>query len=77
VSEPGDQGPESDQATRLRWIARIGVAAIGLWFLFTGLRGLWPDLGTGTRVVIVVVTVLVVALAAVAAFRLARRGGDG
>jgi hypothetical protein len=77
VSEPGDQGSGSDRATRLRWVARIGIAAVGLWFLVDGLRGLWPDAGTTTRVVIVAVTVVVVALAAVAAFRLARRDREG
>jgi hypothetical protein len=80
VSEQGDQGdpnPGPDRATRLRWVARLGIAAVGLWFLVDGLRGIWPDAGTGTRVVIVVVTVVVVAIAALAAFRLARRDRQG
>jgi hypothetical protein len=64
VTEPAPDGARAD---RFRWIARAVAAAIGLWFLADGVRGVWG--GTG----LVVLAVVVVALVAVGALVLARR----
>jgi hypothetical protein len=64
VTEPAPDGARAD---RFRWIARAVAAAIGLWFLADGVRGVWG--GTG----LVVLAVVVVALLAVGALVLARR----
>ena len=64
MSEPAKDDARAD---RLRWIARAVAAAIGLWFLADGVRGVWG--GTG----LVVLAVVVVALLAVGALVLARR----
>jgi hypothetical protein len=71
VTEPA---PDDTRAVRLRWLARGGVAVIGLWFLADGLSGLWPDLGPVARVVLVVVAVLAVVSAVAGIVVLARRG---
>ena len=63
MSEPA---PDASRADRYRWIARAAAAAIGLWFLADGVRGVWG--GTG-----LVVLAVVVALLAVGALVLARR----
>ncbi|HZB18857.1 MAG TPA: hypothetical protein VE463_03400 [Blastococcus sp.] len=63
MSEPA---PDASRADRFRWIARAAAAAIGLWFLADGVRGVWG--GTG-----LVVLAVVVALLAVGALVLARR----
>jgi len=64
VTEPAPDGARAD---RFRWIARAVAAAIGLWFLADGVRGVWG--GTG----LVVLAVVVVALCAVGALLFARR----
>ena len=65
MSEPA---PDASRADRFRWIARAAAAAIGLWFLADGVRGVWG--GTG---LVVLAVVVVVALLAVGALVLARR----
>jgi hypothetical protein len=64
VTEPAPDGARAD---RFRWIARGVAAAIGLWFLADGVRGVWG--GTG----LVVLAVVVVGLLTVGALVLARR----
>ena len=70
MTEPA---PDDARSVRLRWIARAVVAAIGVWFLAEGLRGLWSDVGPLARVLIVVAVVLAVGLAVFAFLRLDRR----
>ena len=64
MTEPAPDGARAD---RFRWIARAAAAAIGLWFLADGVRGVWG--GTG----LVVLAVVVVALLAVGALVFTRR----
>ncbi|HLM03648.1 MAG TPA: hypothetical protein VK402_00515 [Blastococcus sp.] len=73
---PGDSSADA-HATRLRWIGRGVVAAIALWFIADGLRGLWPGAGTVAQVLIVVGALLVLAFGVVGALYLARRGRQG
>jgi hypothetical protein len=84
VSAQGEPGPvdpidppSDPRAGRLRWLARGGVLAIGLWFIADGLSGVWPGAGTVARVLIVAGVVLAVALAVLGGLYLARRGRDG
>jgi hypothetical protein len=53
--------PKDGQATRLRRLVQIGGAAVALWFIANGLKGMWPDVGVLGRVLIAVAAVLVVA----------------
>ena len=69
--------PADPQAVRLRWLARAVVFAIGLWFIFDGLSGMWPGAGGVARVLIVVGAVLGVAFAVLGLMYLARRGREG
>ena len=64
MTEPAPDGARAD---RFRWIARAVAAAIGLWFLADGVRGVWG--GTG----LVVLAVVVLALLAAGALLFARR----
>jgi hypothetical protein len=77
VSAQGEPEPADARAVRLRWLARAVVLAIGLWFIFDGLSGMWPGAGVVARVMIVVAVVLGVALAVVGLLYLARRGREG
>jgi len=77
VSAQDPPGPDDERAVRLRWLARAVVAAIGLWFLADGLRGMWSGAGVLAQVLIVVAVVLAVVLAVLWLRHLARRGrGD-
>jgi hypothetical protein len=77
VSAQGESGPADARAGRLRWLGRAVVLAIGLWFIFDGLSGLWPGAGAVARVMIVVAVALGVAFAVVGILYLARRGREG
>ncbi len=77
MSAQGEPGPDDQRAVRLRWIARGVVAAIGLWFLADGLRGLWSDVGPLAQVLIVAGVVVAVVLAVLGLLRLDRRGREG
>jgi hypothetical protein len=77
VGAQGEPGPADAQTSRLRWLGRAVVLAIGLWFIFDGLSGMWPGAGTVARVMIVVAVVLGVAFAVVGLLYLARRGREG
>ena len=74
MTEPAPDGARAD---RFRWIARAVAAAIGLWFLADGLRGMWSGAGVLARVLIVVAVVLGVVAAGVAALRVVRRDRSG
>ncbi len=77
MSAQDEPGTPDERAVRLRWIARGVVAAIGLWFLADGLRGIWSGAGTLAQVLIVVAVVLGVAFAVLGLLHLARRGREG
>jgi hypothetical protein len=77
VSVQGEPGPDDERAARLRWIARAVVAAIGLWFLADGLRGVWAGAGPLAQVLIVVGVLLGGVLAVLGLLQLRRRGRDG
>ncbi|MGZ9101230.1 MAG: hypothetical protein ACXW3O_16135, partial [Brevundimonas sp.] len=69
--------PVDPQASRLRWLGRGVVLAIGLWFIADGLSGMWSGGDTAARVMIVVAVVLGVAFAVLGVRYLARRGREG
>ncbi|MFD2091825.1 hypothetical protein [Blastococcus deserti] len=69
--EPGRGG--ADPQTR-RWLIRLAVVAIGLWFVVDGLRGTWPAAGVVARVLLAAVVLLGVALLVMGLLHLARRG---
>jgi hypothetical protein len=73
VSAQGEPGPSDARSVRLRWLGRAVVAAIGLWFIADGLRGMWSGAGTVAQVLIVVAVVLAVAFAVLGLVHLARR----
>ncbi|UOX99789.1 hypothetical protein [Blastococcus sp. PRF04-17] len=45
----GEPSPQSEQATRVRWLGRLAVVAIALWFIFDGLRGVWSGAAWSPR----------------------------
>jgi len=67
VSAQGDPEPDDARSVQLRWLGRGAVAAIGLWFLFDGLRGVWSG-------AVAALVVLGVALAGVGILFVIRRG---
>jgi uncharacterized membrane protein YvlD (DUF360 family) len=73
VSDQGNPGPD-ERPGHIRWLIRVGVAAVALYLIADGLIGIWPDAGSTTRVVIVVAVVLGLVAAGVGALYLARRG---
>jgi hypothetical protein len=78
VSSDDDTGPananDRSQAEIRRWLLRLAVVAIGLWFVVDGLRGIWPTAGVIARVLLVAAVVLGVALLVVSIVHLTRRG---
>jgi hypothetical protein len=74
----GNGSPDSKaQADTRRWLARLVVVAIGLWFIVDGLRGAWPAAGVAARGLLVAAVGLGVALLVLTLRHLARRGrGD-
>ena len=66
-----DSKPQAD--TR-RWLARLVVVAIGLWFVVDGLRGAWPAAGVVARGLLVAAGGLGVALLVLSLVHLTRRG---
>lgn len=72
MSEPA---PDDARAVRLRWIARGVVAAIGLWFLVDGLRGVWSEADAIVQVLVVGAVLVVVGAVALVLLRLDRRSG--
>jgi hypothetical protein len=69
--EPSD--PEARAETR-RWLFRLVIVAVGLWFIVDGLRGAWPAAGVVARVLLVAAVLLGVALLAMGLLHLVRRG---
>lgn len=63
----------ADPQTR-RWLLRLAVVAIGLWFVVDGLRGTWPAAGVVARVLLVAAVLLGIALLVMGLLHLARRG---
>jgi hypothetical protein len=72
---PLSGGPPAQVGTR-RWLLRLGVVAIGLWFVVDGLRGSWPAAGVVARGLLVLAVVLGVALLVVCVLPLVRRDRD-
>jgi hypothetical protein len=79
VSSDDETGPGSAdrraQADTRRWVLRLAVVAIGLWFVVDGLRGIWPAAGVVARVLLVAAVVLGVALLVLSLVHLTRRDG--
>jgi len=79
VSSDDETGPASadrrPQADTRRWLLRLAVVAIGLWFVVDGLRGTWPAAGVVARVLLVAAVVLGVALLVLSLVHLTRRDG--
>jgi hypothetical protein len=71
---PPSADPRAQRDTR-RWLLRLGVVAIGLWFVVDGLRGVWPAAGVVARVLLVAAVVLGVALLVLSLVHLTRRDG--
>ncbi|SNR41082.1 hypothetical protein [Blastococcus mobilis] len=65
------------QADTRRWLARLVVVAIGLWFIVDGLRGAWPGAGVAARGALVAAVLLGVALLVLTLRHLLRRGRGG
>lgn len=82
MSEPApddarEPARDDARADRLRWIARGVAAAIGLWFLVDGLRGVWSEADAVTQVLLVGAVLLGLGLLVLVLLRLTRRGrGD-
>ena len=74
MSAQGEPDPEDQRAVRFRWIARAVVAAIGLWVLAEGLRGVWSEADALGQVVVVGAVLLVVGVAVLVFVSLDRRG---
>ena len=70
---PRNADDRSPAETR-RWLLRLAVVAIGLWFIVDGLRGIWPTAGVIARVLLVAAIVLGVALLVLSIVHLTRRG---
>ncbi len=51
-------GDAGSRAQTLRWLGRLAVVAIGLWFIVDGLRGTWPAAGVVGRVLLVAAVLL-------------------
>lgn len=77
MSAQGEPGPDEERAIRFRWIARGVVAAIGLWFLIDGLRGVWPDASPLVQVLIAAAVVLALVLVVLGLWRLDRGSREG
>ena len=79
MSSDDGTGPASAdrraQADTRRWVLRLAVVAIGLWFVVDGLRGIWPAAGVVARVLLVAAVVLGVALLVLSLVHLTRRDG--
>ena len=71
----GSAGSKPRADTR-RWLARLVVVAIGLWFVVDGLHGIWPAAGVVARVLLVAAVVLGVALLVLSLVHLVRRDRD-
>ncbi len=71
-----DGDAESRAQTR-RWLLRLAVVTIGLWFIVDGLRGIWPAAGVVARVLLVAAVLLGVALLVLSLRHLARRDRSG
>ncbi len=65
------------QADTRRWLARLVVVVIALWFIVDGLRGAWPAAGVVARGLLVAAVLLGVALLVLALRHLVRRGSGG
>jgi hypothetical protein len=65
------------QADTRRWLARLVVVAIGLWFIVDGLHGVWPAAGVVARGLLVAAVLLGVALLVLTLRHLVRRGSRG
>jgi hypothetical protein len=81
VNPEDESGPpsadERPQVDTRRWLLRLGVVALGLWFILDGLRGTWPAAGVVARVLLVVAVLFGVALLVLGVVQLSRRGrGD-
>jgi hypothetical protein len=75
-TEPGRADSRAQADTR-RWLVRLAVVAVGLWFIVDGLRGVWPAAGVVARGLLVAAVLLGVALLALGLFHLTRRDRDG
>jgi hypothetical protein len=80
VSSDDETGPAGAdrraQADTRRWLLRLAVVAIGLWFIVDGLRGIWPAAGVVARVLLLAAVVLGVALLVLSLVHLTRRDGS-
>jgi hypothetical protein len=74
VDAQGEPGPPDERSGRIRQVARVVAAAVGLWFIADGLSGIWPGASVVARVLIVVAVVLGVALAVAGLLHLVRQG---
>ena len=60
-----------------RWLGRLVLVALGLWFIVSGLRETWPAAGVVARVLLVAAVLLGVALLALGLRHFVRRGRGG
>ncbi len=73
---PGSADSKAPADTR-RWLARLVVVAIGLWFIVDGLSEAWPAAGVVARGLLVAAVLLGVALLVLTLRHLVRRGRGG
>jgi hypothetical protein len=73
---PGSRDSHAQAETR-RWLGRLILVAIGLWFILDGLREIWPSAGVVARGLLIAAVLLGVALVALGLRHFARRGRGG
>jgi hypothetical protein len=71
-----DRAP-GDLASKLRWLGRLAVVALGLWFIVDGLREQWSAADAVATGLVVALVVLGLAFLVVGTLHLARRGRAG
>jgi putative Mn2+ efflux pump MntP len=76
TTEPERADSQARAGTR-RWLGRLVLVAIGLWFIVDGLRETWPAAGVVARGLLVAAVLLGVGLLVLGLLHLTRRGRGG
>ena len=75
--DPTEPRTTDSQAETRRWLGRLVLVALGLWFIVSGLRETWPAAGVIARILLVAAVLLGVALLALGLRHFVRRGRGG
>jgi hypothetical protein len=76
-SDDAGPGTAGSLAPSLRWLGRLAVVALGLWFIVDGLRGTWAAADVVSSSLLVAAAVLGGAFSVVGVLHLARQGRGG